>query len=168
VISSAYSAPVDSQTTEIIGRNLLVSFLVRDGVEVARPERDRGIDLVAYLDLGETDGGFVACPIQLKAATTRSFAIDAKYDKFTRMLFCHVWHVNDAERAVTYALTYQEALTVAATAGWTATTSWTVNGKYSTTRPSKALLELLEPYLMEPGLWKAKLRQTVSDARPRS
>jgi hypothetical protein len=39
---------VDSQTVEIIGRNFLVSQLVRDGVEVARPERDHGIDLIAY------------------------------------------------------------------------------------------------------------------------
>jgi hypothetical protein len=26
-------------------------MLVRDGLEVARPERDRGVDLITYLDL---------------------------------------------------------------------------------------------------------------------
>jgi len=42
---------MDGQTVEIIGRNYLVSMLVRDGLEVARPERARGVDLITYLDL---------------------------------------------------------------------------------------------------------------------
>jgi hypothetical protein len=35
---------------EIVGTAWLVSQFVADGLEVARPERDRGVDLVAYLD----------------------------------------------------------------------------------------------------------------------
>lgn len=38
---------LDSQSVEIIGRNFLVSQLVADGLEVTRPERDRGVDLIA-------------------------------------------------------------------------------------------------------------------------
>jgi hypothetical protein len=64
---------------EIIGRNYLVSMVVSDGLEVARPERDRGVDLIAYLDLDEARR-FVACPIQMKAATTASFSLFSKYD----------------------------------------------------------------------------------------
>ena len=37
---------MDSQATEIVGRNYLVSQLVRDDLEVAKPERDRGVDLI--------------------------------------------------------------------------------------------------------------------------
>jgi len=45
---------MDSQQVEIIGRNWLVSELYRSGLEVARPERDHGIDLIAYLDLDQS------------------------------------------------------------------------------------------------------------------
>ena len=51
---------MDTQTTELVGRNFLVSELLRAGLEVARPERDRGIDLVAYVDL-DPEGRFRSC-----------------------------------------------------------------------------------------------------------
>jgi hypothetical protein len=86
---------MDSQSTEIIGRNYLVSQLVRDGLEVARPERDRGVDLIAYLHLDEAGGGFAATPILMKAATGGSFSIARKYEKFSRMLFAHVRRVHE-------------------------------------------------------------------------
>ncbi|MDQ2727934.1 MAG: hypothetical protein M3Y91_08760 [Actinomycetota bacterium] len=148
---------MDSQSTEIIGRNLLVSQLVRDGLEVARPERDRGVDLVAYLDLDEAGGGFVAVPIQMKAATKATFGIARKYEKFRGMLFAHLWRVHEPEHACTYALTYIEALQVAEQMGWTDTESWTLKDRYETTHPSRRLLDLLEPYLMRPGDWKGRV-----------
>ncbi len=115
---------MDTQTVEIIGRNYLISQLVRDGLEVARPERDRGVDLIAYLDLDEAGGGFVACPIQMKAATIRSFGLAKKYEKFHPLLFAHVWHVHVPDDACAYALTYAESFAVAAEMGWTKTVSW--------------------------------------------
>lgn len=150
---------MDSQSTEIIGRNVLVSQLVRDGLEVARPERDRGVDLIAYLDLDEAGGGFVAVPIQMKAATKATFGIAKKYEKFRGMLFAHVWRVHEPEYACTYALTYDEALQVAEHMGWTATESWTAKGRYETTQPSRRLMGLLDPYLVHPGGWKARVGQ---------
>jgi hypothetical protein len=153
---------MDSQTTEIIGRNFLVSQLVRDGLEVARPERDRGVDLIAYLDLDEAGGGFVATPIQMKAATTGSFGIARKYEKFSRMLFAHIWRVHEPQESCVYALTYHEALGVAEAMGWTSTDSWTIKGKYDTTQPSRRLMALLDIYLIGPGDWKARVRQMGS------
>lgn len=150
---------MDSQSTEIIGRNYLVSQLVRDGLEVARPERDRGVDLIAYLDLDEAGGGFVATPIQMKAATKATFGIARKYEKFSRMLFAHVWRVHEPEYACAYALTYAEALEVAEEMGWTTTDSWLHRDRYDTTQPSKRLLNLLDPYLIHPGTWKVRVRQ---------
>ena len=70
---------MDTQQIEIIGRGLLTAHLIEGGVEVARPERDRGVDLIAYVDT--LPGGFAACPIQMKAFTDRAFAIWRKYDK---------------------------------------------------------------------------------------
>ncbi len=57
----------DGQTIEIIGRNWLISELYRSGIEVARPERDHGVDLIAFIDLDQS-GRFVGRPIQLKAS----------------------------------------------------------------------------------------------------
>jgi hypothetical protein len=163
---------MDAQTVEIVGRNYLISQLVRDGLEVARPERDRGVDLIAYLDLDETGGGFVACPIQMKAASARQFGVARKYEKFAKLLFAYVWNVHDPGKACSFCLTYPEALDVAEAMGWTKTASWqggtkTAGGRgiYDTSRPSAKLVGLLESYRMGPGDWKRKVRKVGSDAR---
>jgi len=77
---------VDTQLTEIFGRNRLENDLLQSDVEVATPVRDRGIDLIAYLDLDEQAGRFMAIRIQIKAAARRSFTIDQKYAKFQNLL----------------------------------------------------------------------------------
>ena len=66
----------DSQVVEIAGRNWLVSQLYLAGVEVARPERDHGIDLIAFLDRGR----FIACPIQVKASSQKSFDVQRRFE----------------------------------------------------------------------------------------
>lgn len=51
----------DSQLTELSGRHFLIAQLVAGGLEVAVPVRDRGVDLIAYLDLSaETKGSYHA------------------------------------------------------------------------------------------------------------
>ncbi len=42
---------MENQVVEVIGRSRLIEMLFRAGLEVARPERDCGIDLIAYVDL---------------------------------------------------------------------------------------------------------------------
>ncbi len=44
---------MNSQIVELIGRNYLVSELLKAGFEVATPLRDRGVDLIAYIDLDD-------------------------------------------------------------------------------------------------------------------
>jgi hypothetical protein len=158
------SRGMDSQTVEIIGRNYLVSMLVSDGLEVARPERDRGVDLIAYLDLDEA-GRFVACPIQMKAATTASFSLSSKYERIAQLLLAYVWYANDPEQACTYALRYDEAKSVADQMGWTSTESWR-RGVYSTTRPSHRLQTLLNPYRMGAGDWRRKVQDAGTARTP--
>lgn len=148
---------MDSQAVEIIGRNYLVSALVSDGLEVARPERDRGVDLIAYLDLDEA-GRFVACPIQMKAATTASFSLHCKYERIAQLLLVHVWYVTDPAQTCAYALRYDEAKGIADEMGWTRTESWR-RGGYSTTQPSQRLLTQLAPYRMEPKYWRRKVQE---------
>jgi hypothetical protein len=42
------SISLDSQQVEVLGRAALTAALVADGIEVARAERDAGIDVVTF------------------------------------------------------------------------------------------------------------------------
>ena len=81
-------------------------------------------------------GRFVACPVQMKAATTASFSLHCKYERIAQLLLVYVWHANDPDQACAYALRYDEAKSVADQMGWTRTDSWR-RGGYSTNRPSE-------------------------------
>lgn len=142
---------------EILGRDRLVGELLRAGLEVAVPIRDRGIDLIAYADIDERIQNFVAKPIQLKAALKRSFGVWRKYIKFPDLLVAFVWNLDGVLAPETYALTVQEAVDIADFMGWTKTASWIENGGYGTTRPSSRLIELLAPHAMTPQLWWSKV-----------
>lgn len=143
---------MDTQTIELLGRNRLMSELLHAGLEVALPARDRGVDLIAYADLSSKVQSFVAIPIQMKAASKRSFSVDKKYAKISNLMLAHVWHLDTPDKAVTYALRYPEAVAIAEEMGWTKTASWE-RGGYSTSNPSKNLCALLEAHRMSPANW---------------
>ena len=143
---------MDTQVVEIIGQHYLIDQLLQSGIEVAVPVRDHGIDLVAYVDQSE----FHATPIQVKVSSSRSFAIDRKYQKFPNLLLVYVWNVAIDEEPEVYALTYAEAQTVGTDLGWTKTESWK-KGKYVTSSPSQDPIRALQEYRVEPGQWKERL-----------
>ncbi len=143
---------MDAQQVEIIGRNWLVNRIIEDGLEVARPERDRGVDLIAYADLAEA-GGFVARPIQMKAATRARFGIDKRFALIAELLVVFVW----LEEEAAFTLSYPEAVRVGEEMGYIDTGSWRLRGKYDTTRPSARLRTVLEPYRMGPGEWRRRI-----------
>ena len=149
---------MDSQVVEVLGRNQLTEDLLRAGLEVSRPVRDRGIDLIAYADLSAKVAAFVARPIQMKAASDRGFALDQKYAKFPNLLIAYVWYLSRAHAVATFALTYDEAFRVAEEMGYTETESWR-RGTYVNTRPGDRLQDLLEPYRMTPEKWWTRITQ---------
>jgi hypothetical protein len=150
---------LDAQVIEIMGRNRLTNELLAAHIEVAEPIRDRGVDLIAYIDTaGDEITEFRAVPLQLKAASNRSFSINRKYEKFPNLLMVFVWGLQaPREDAVTYALTHHECIAIADQLGWTQSNTWHNRGTYSTTKPSKELLHLLEPYRMTPEKWRGRL-----------
>lgn len=154
----------DTQVTEIFGRNRLVNDLLLSGVEVATPARDRGVDLIAYVDIDEQSGRFTAVPIQIKAATQRWFSIDRKYAQFPNLLLAFVWGVGKPESSTIYALTYVESLGVGKAMGWLETKSWTERGLYTTTAPSEKVLGLLSSYEVRPGAWRNRLSSALRGA----
>ena len=154
----------DKNLVELTGRNWLASQLFRAGLEVARPERDRGIDLIAYLDMDDS-GRFIACPIQMKAASSAVFCLFPKYEKFADLLLAYVWNVDTPSETTCFALTYAEAYRVAETMEYTKTDSWLTGGRhkrrgYTTTRPGARLRDLLAPYEMNNEKWRVKLAQS--------
>ena len=80
---------LDKQQVEVIGWNVVSNQLLREGIEVEEPLRDRGIDLIAYLRKEESES-FEACPIQLKVASDRDFSVYKKYHDFNEMVVAYV------------------------------------------------------------------------------
>jgi hypothetical protein len=151
---------MDTQIVELLGRHQLINELLRAELEVAVPARDRGIDVIAYADLGTRVQNFSARPIQMKAALSASFAVDRKYAQFPNLIIAYVWYLEDPAQTVTYALTHDEAVGVAEAAGYTNTESWN-RGTYVNTRPGRGLREMLNPFQMTPEKWWVKITQQL-------
>jgi hypothetical protein len=153
---------LDAQQVELIGTALLTSMLLRDGIEVADPRRDRGVDLIAYL---ERSGEFYAAPIQVKAYFDARLTIDRKYSTIADIRIVHVWHVRQDRPARAFCMTFPQAEHVATTLGWTATNSWTKStksGGYSsnvnlTGRGGQRILDAITPFEVHRGTWKQHL-----------
>jgi len=156
----------DTQIIELEGERHLMSRLLADGVEVANPVRDHGIDLIAYLDQKDGNGQFLACPIQIKTATGKRFSLDTKYKKFPNLLIVFVWDVLDDNARTFYALTYQEAEKLlqkspARGTDHTLSKSYTKsNGGYHF-EVSKKWMEVFDAYRVKPGKWKDKIRDVA-------
>ena len=63
----------DTQVVELMGRHRQMNELLRDGLEVAAPARDRGVDVIAYADLSVQVAKFSAKPIQMKAFSKQPY-----------------------------------------------------------------------------------------------
>jgi hypothetical protein len=148
---------MDSQVVELLGKNRLTNDLLRAGLEVARPERDRGVDLIAYADLAEENPRFRARPIQMKASRGEQFSIQRKYERISDLILAFVWHVEATESPI-YALPHDEAIRIGAERGWTATPSWTRDGHYTTQKPPRDLKEQLAYSRATPERWRALIQ----------
>ena len=145
----------DTQITELKGLHYLISQLLKGGVEVATPLRDRGIDLIAYLDRIGDVPGFYACPIQLKANEGARFGVDKKYEHIPNLLMVYAWHVS-TDKPELYALTYSEAVALLDQRGHTKRASWTEKGGWSL-NVNDLWRKMLSPYRMQPEMWRAKI-----------
>jgi hypothetical protein len=152
---------MDAQVVEVLGRHLLVDQLLRAGVEVAQPIRDRGVDLIAYRERGADHLRCQAFPIQLKACSDRAWNIDRKYVDVPGLIIAHIWYVARPTDAVIYAMYYDQALAIAEAMKYAASSSWRDGGYYATTSPAARLVELLGEYRMTPQRW----RDLVGDER---
>ena len=147
----------ENQVVGLVGRNRLASELQRAGIEVARPERDHGVDLVAFLDSDR----FRARPIQVKAASRQSFNVLCRYARFPKLMLVYVWDVG-LPTSRFFALTYSEAEAICEAMGWTESRSWQGKTKapagFGTRNPSSKLRELLSGYeIKKPEQWLRRI-----------
>lgn len=140
---------LDSQQIEILGRSALTAALVADGLEVAHPERDRGIDLIAF-----TEDPWAVIPVQMKAATREVFSLHGKYERIPGLVMVYLWNARSAGEAEFYAMSWGGAKAIADELGWTSTRSWVERGRYDNTRPGARIRGMLEPHRMAPGRWR--------------
>ena len=147
----------DNQIVELAGRYRLASELQRAGIEVARPERDHGVDLIAFID----SGTFRARPVQLKSSRHENFNVHRRYARFPELMMVYVWDL-DLPTSRFFALTYPDAEAICEAMGWTTTHSWKGKTKgpagYGTRKPSSGLQCLLDKYeIKKPEQWLVRL-----------
>ena len=94
----------DTRIIEVAGRNWLTAQLLLEGIRVATPTFDEGIDLIAFKEI--PTHGIKALPLQLKCAREEVFSLDRKYAD-RNMAMVYVWNVLEAPSA--YVLSYEEA-----------------------------------------------------------
>ena len=146
------SQPLDSQQVEVLGRAALTAALAADNIEVARAERDAGIDLIAF-----TVGPWRSVPIQMKAATTAAFNIDRKYERIAPLVMVYVWNCGKLATAEFFAMAWSEALAIGDRLGYTRTASWNEKGRYSVSSPGADLRAALAPHRVTTGGWGGAL-----------
>ena len=132
---------MDSQQIELVGTVTFEAELIRQGFEVAKPRRDRGIDLIIYTD--NPTEPFRAVPMQLKVSSDAAFSLDRKYAQFNRLVLVYVWHIHAQPRF--FCMTYQEAAAVIGEKSLK-TPSWIERGYYSMSTVSKEKRQLLDQY----------------------
>jgi len=99
-------AALDAQTIAVLGKSYVRMLLQRDGVEVAEPACDRGIDLIAYLD--QHTKQLYAQPIQVKSSLQFRWTHHVKYRAFPGLILAHVMHLEDQTNTRVYATNYSE------------------------------------------------------------
>jgi hypothetical protein len=134
-----------------------------DKLEVATPERDAGINLIAF-----TVKPWRVMPIQLKAATGAAFSVDQKYERVEGLVMAYVWNARPGAEAEIYAMTWRDAVKTARLLGWTDTASWTQKGRYATSRPQARVKAALVDHRMKPGAWQRLLSMPPTTPEPRT
>ena len=152
----------DKQQVEIIGRSHLIAHLTLGGIEIARPERDKGIDLVAYVDT--RPNGFLVSPLQIKASRKPRVGTWAKYNAIPSLLMVFVW-VPEGGPVTIVAMTQAETMQLAHDVGWTQAKKWRrvaaedpTKLAYTTEVTPKIRPHLTE-FTMTPDMWVSRMRR---------
>jgi hypothetical protein len=131
----------------------------RAGLEVALPRRDRGIDVIAYVD---QERSFQALPIQVKASAGFRWVVNQKYGPFAEIVIAFALYLADEARAVAYVLPHTENVAIAERLGLTRRSATWLRPKRAAQggyiwidRPRSNLLAELERHRATPEVWRS-------------
>jgi len=148
---------LDNFALEVVGKNWLVSELLKAGFQTAVPSYDKGIDLIAFRPPNKNEM-LKAVPLQLKVSKNEVFSLNSKYSECRGLLLVYIWHTLGPHTEC-FALRYNEAFKIMQERGYTRTASWKVEGEYTTNKPSAELKKTLKLYKCGPNRW-ARLFKT--------
>jgi hypothetical protein len=124
------------------GEALVAAELMRRGVNVAVPAYDRGVDLLAYLELDFSR----VIPIQIKARSSSGYYFQRSWFRIPGLMLVQVWHV--ATKPEFYIFRNLHDVEDALGPAHSATPSWQVNGVWNATNPREGSpdLERMRPH----------------------
>jgi hypothetical protein len=140
--------PLDNQQVECLARQALTAALTADGLEVARPERDCGIDLLAY-----TVNPPRMMPIQMRAETAAGYSVEKKHAGIDSLIMVYVWNACSLGGEQFFAMRWSEAAEIADRLSY----AWDSRGRWISTRPPARLIAAIESHRVSPGGWSALL-----------
>ncbi|MFE7299875.1 hypothetical protein [Streptomyces sp. NPDC057579] len=145
----------DTGATEVLGRSWLTTELIRSGVEVARPERDIGVDLITY-----TSGATWMLPIQLKTVGLNGLTVFRKYVEEPVALVYVLLGDRDGgsagrDETTAYLMTPEEAWALPTALGQKIDPDFHTTYRFSSL--TRALVEKLEAHRVRPGTWRERL-----------
>ena len=130
-------------TERILIRARLMDELVEDGLNVAVPTNECGVDMLAFLETAPVNQRILAVPIQVRDLSD-FVARGRNGPQGVALLLAYVSRPTQMKHSHFLAFTRTELLAVIKI--------------MHETRPSRDRDELLEPFKMSPGRWQKKIR----------
>jgi len=98
-----------TSSCEFLGTFRFIEKLLSEGLAVAKPFVDDGVDLIVYADRKPLIDHFAAVPIQLKCYSESGFVVDEKYKKIEGLFITYIWYSGDHSKLRIYVLPYSVA-----------------------------------------------------------
>jgi hypothetical protein len=108
--------PFSKPQLERIGTAFIAEQLYREGLKLAWPDIDEGIDLIVYSDDAKS---FRAIPLQIKAFSREEFYTDQKYLRIPDLRIVYLWHVGTEQPIRAFGMPYREAEQIVDQRKWT-------------------------------------------------
>lgn len=129
----AYTKP----QIERIGTAHLIAELYKEGIKIAFPDIDDGVDLIAYTDSVTT--GFRSVPIQIKCFSGSGFSSNKSYLKTPSLKIAYIWNVGKSVGPRFFLMPYESAEEIVSSKKWSRKA-----GRYARTSSSSVLEAALE------------------------
>jgi hypothetical protein len=145
----------DTGATEVLGRTWLTAELTRAGIEVARPERDMGVDLITY----SADASWML-PIQLKTIGLSGITV---YQKYVGMPIGIIYVLLGDDHGGAAGRPETTAYLLTPEAAWNLPTTLEMkfdpedHTTYRFASLTRTLTNELEPHRVQPGTWAERL-----------